>query len=196
MTPVTYWQQYSICYFCKVANTETEVEKHANTRHCRCRQDSHRPVVQGDSGQHPARDADHHGAAGGRSPVRCRPGGHRRPHLRRIALRRRRSRALRGRRDRHAGRSRPVGEPALRGQPDRDRQRVRPDRVRHGARAHRRWCAVAFDDAADELAHPRPRAEVRGAVDAADPRRDARRADEGHVDHRRLEHRAGGWHHP
>src|SRR6476646_5864818 len=95
-------------------------------------------------------------AAGGRSPGRRRPVGHRRPHLRRIALRRRRSRAVRSRHDRHAGHSRPVGEPALRGQPDRDRQRVRPDRVRHGTCAHRRWCAVAFDDAADELAHPRP----------------------------------------
>ena len=78
-------------------------------------------------------------------------------------------------RDRHGARPRPVGEPALRGQPDRDRQRVRADRLRHGAGAHRRWRAVAVDDAADELAHPRPRAEVRGAVDAADPRRDAGR---------------------
>ena len=53
---------------------------------------------------------------------------------------------------------------------------VGPDRLRHGARADRRRCAVAVDDAADELADPRPRAEVRGAVDAADPRRDAGRA--------------------
>ena len=98
--------------------------------------------------------------------------------------------------DRHGGRSRPVGQPALRGQPDRDRQCRRADRLRHGAGAHRRWRAVAFDDAADELAHPRPRAEVRGAVDAADARRDAGRAVQGHVDHRRLEHRAGGRHHP
>jgi len=37
------------------------------------RQDSDRPVVQGDAGQHPARDAHHHGAAGGGSPVRYRP---------------------------------------------------------------------------------------------------------------------------
>ena len=32
-------------------------------------------------------------------------------------------------------RSRPVGEPALRGQPDRDRQCGRADRLRHGAGA-------------------------------------------------------------
>ena len=90
----------------------------------------------------------------------------------------------------------PIGQPALRGQPHRDRQCVGADRLRHGAGADRRRCAVAVDDAADELADPRPRAEVRGAVDAADSRRDARRAGQGHVDHRRLEHRPGGRHHP
>ncbi len=93
-------------------------------------------------------------------------------------------------------RPRSVGQPALRGQPDRDRQRRRADRLRHGARAGRRRRAVAVDDAADELAHPRPRAEVRGAVDAADARRDTGRACQGHVDHGRLEHRAVGRHHP
>ena len=95
-----------------------------------------------------------------------------------------------------SARARPVGQPALRGQPDRDRQRLGADRLRHGARPDRRRRAVAVDDAADQLAHPRTRAEVRGAVDAADPRRDAGRAVQGHVDHRRLEHRAGDGHHP
>ena len=78
--------------------------------------------------------------------------------------------------DGHVAGARAVGQPALRGQPHGDRQRVGADRLRHGARPHRRRRAVAVDDAADELADPRPRTEVRGAVDAADPRRDARRA--------------------
>ena len=43
---------------------------------------------------------------------------------------------------------------------------------------------------------PGPRAEVRGAVDAADASGDPGCALQGHVDHRRVEHRAEGRHHP
>ena len=53
---------------------------------------------------------------------------------------------LRGRRDRPEERARPVGQPALCGQSDRDRQRLRADRIGHGAGADRRWRAVAVDD--------------------------------------------------
>ena len=182
--------------FVKSSSAETRGREHAHTRHRRCHPDSDRPIVQGDTGQHAARDADHHRAARGGSPRRYRPVRDRRHHLRRIALRRRRSGPVCRRGDRNGGRSRPVGQPALRGQSDRDRQRGRADRLGYGARRCRRRRAVTVDDAADEMADPRSRAEVRGAVDAADPRRDAGCAGEGHVDHRRLEHRAGGRDHP
>ena len=154
--------------------------------------DRDRSLVQGHAGQHPAGDADHHGPPRGRPPRRHRPGRHRRHHLRRIPLRRRRSRPLRGRL--HAGCEHVPGQSVNRhcaGSLTAIGNASAQIGSGHGARADRRRCAVAVDDAADELAHPRPGAEVRGALDAADARRDAGCAGQGHVDHRRLEHRAG-----